>query len=382
MGLGFESAVAESLTFGAGRKHAVDDVQLFQQDGIGFLGAVGGGALALGVGVGFQGLLELVGDADVIHHQPAGLVLEHAVYAGNGLHQVVALHGLVHIHGVTAGRIEAGQPHIPHDHQPERVVDVLEALLEPFLGLLVVDVRLQQGPVRGGAGHHNLDGAFLRIVVVPFRAQGDNLVIQVNRNLPAHGHNHGLAVYGAGAGFKVVHQVFRHLLQARAGADQLLQPAPLALGFLAAANVFVVFNHFLHLIGQLLDLFAVDVQLGQAGFVEDGHGRAVVHRILDVVDGHVIAEHGPGVFVFALDGGAGKADERGIGQGIAHVAGVAELVGAVFLEGGFQAVLAAVGFVRDHHDVVAVVQNRVAGFVVQQGEFLNRGEDDTAGFPL
>src|SRR5690554_1249707 len=345
VGLGFESAVAEPFTFGAGRKHAVDDVQLLQQDGVGFLGTVGGGALALGIGIGFQSLLELVGDADVIHHQPAGFVLEHAVYPGNGLHQVVALHGLVHIHGVTAGRIEAGQPHIPNDHQPERVVDVLEALLEPFLGLLVVDVRLKQGPIRGGTGHYNFDGAFLRVVVVPLRAQGNNLVIQVNRNLPAHGHNHGLAIDGAGAGFKVVHQVFRHLLQSRAGTHQLFQPAPFALGFLAAANVFVVLNHFLHLVRQLLDLLAVDVQLGQAGLVEDGYGRAIVYRILDVVDGHVIAEHGPGVFVFALDGGAGKADERGVGQGIAHVAGIAELVGAVFLEGRFQAVLAAVGFV-------------------------------------
>ena len=59
--------------------------------------------------------LQFVGNADVIHHQAALLVLEHAVHPGDGLHQVVALHGLVHIQGMHAGRVEAGQPHVAHD---------------------------------------------------------------------------------------------------------------------------------------------------------------------------------------------------------------------------------------------------------------------------
>ena len=42
------------------------------------------------VGVGGEGVLQLVGESEVIDDQPAGLVLEYAVHAGDGLHQAVA----------------------------------------------------------------------------------------------------------------------------------------------------------------------------------------------------------------------------------------------------------------------------------------------------
>ena len=105
-------------------------------------------ALALRVGVGAQRVLQLGGDADVIDHQPARLVLEDAVHAGDGLHEVVAVHRLVHIHRVAAGRVEAGEPHVAHDHDLERVVRVLEPPLQPLLLRLGVAVRLQVRPYR------------------------------------------------------------------------------------------------------------------------------------------------------------------------------------------------------------------------------------------
>jgi hypothetical protein len=46
---------------------------------------------------------ELVCDAQVVHHQPARLVLEDAVHPGDGLHQPVPPHRLVDVHGVQAG---------------------------------------------------------------------------------------------------------------------------------------------------------------------------------------------------------------------------------------------------------------------------------------
>jgi hypothetical protein len=70
-------------------------------------------------GVVGDGPLELVGKADVVDHQAAGLVAEHAVHASNRLHEPVAAHGLVDVHGVQAGRVEAGQPHVAHDHDLE-----------------------------------------------------------------------------------------------------------------------------------------------------------------------------------------------------------------------------------------------------------------------
>ncbi len=80
------------------------------------------GAAALGVGR--QRLLQLVGEAEVVDDQPARLVLEDAVHAGDGLHQAVAAHRLVDVHRVQARRVEAGQPHVAHDHDLERVVRV------------------------------------------------------------------------------------------------------------------------------------------------------------------------------------------------------------------------------------------------------------------
>ena len=73
-------------------------------------------ARAAALGVGRQRLLQLVGEAEVVDHQPAGLVLEHAVHPGDGLHQAVPAHRLVDVHRVQARRVEAGQPHVAHDH--------------------------------------------------------------------------------------------------------------------------------------------------------------------------------------------------------------------------------------------------------------------------
>jgi hypothetical protein len=64
----------------------------------------------------FERSFQLIGDSDVIHHQAALLVLEYAVDPGDGLHQVMALHGLVDVQRVNAGSIKAGQPHVTDDY--------------------------------------------------------------------------------------------------------------------------------------------------------------------------------------------------------------------------------------------------------------------------
>ena len=108
--------------------HVAGDLVLLQHHGDGLRGVDARLALAAALGVGRQRLLQLVGQAQVIHHQPAGLVAEDAVHAGDGLHQAVPAHRLVDIHRVQAGRVEAGQPHVAHDDDPERVFAVLEPL--------------------------------------------------------------------------------------------------------------------------------------------------------------------------------------------------------------------------------------------------------------
>ena len=64
----------------------------------------------------------------------------------------MALHRLVGIHRVQAGRVEAGQPHVPHDHNLEGVLGVLELVRQIPPLLLVADVLLPLGAVLGAAG--------------------------------------------------------------------------------------------------------------------------------------------------------------------------------------------------------------------------------------
>ena len=45
-----------------------------------------------------HGFFQRLGNTDIVYNQTTGLTREHAVYAGDGLHQVVTGHGFVHVH--------------------------------------------------------------------------------------------------------------------------------------------------------------------------------------------------------------------------------------------------------------------------------------------
>ena len=107
MGFSFKPAVVKAVAFGSLGEHAVDDIELLQQDGKRLFGTVGRRTLALGIGVGLQCLLQLVGDTYVIHNQPTWLVLKYPVHTGDRLHQVVALHRLIDVQGVAAWGVES-----------------------------------------------------------------------------------------------------------------------------------------------------------------------------------------------------------------------------------------------------------------------------------
>ena len=73
------------------------------------------------------------GDANIVNDQAAFLILEHPVYAGNGLHKVVSMHGLVHIHRGQRRYIKTGQPHIDNNGNLHRVIVILELARQFFL---------------------------------------------------------------------------------------------------------------------------------------------------------------------------------------------------------------------------------------------------------
>ena len=137
-------------------------------------------ALAAVARVALRRFFQLVGQADVIDHQPAvvtAFVFEDAVYPRYRLHQVVPLHGFVEVHGVAAGRIEAGVPHIAHDDHLQRVVRVFEALFQCLFLFAAVEVRLEFGRVARRTSHDDFNRAAVHIVAVPLRTQGDDVVV-------------------------------------------------------------------------------------------------------------------------------------------------------------------------------------------------------------
>ena len=74
-------------------------------------------------------MLQIVRNADVVHHEAARFVLEDPIDPRNRLHQIVVFHGLINVHCCQAGYVKAGEPHIPYDHDSQWVVCFLESLL-------------------------------------------------------------------------------------------------------------------------------------------------------------------------------------------------------------------------------------------------------------
>ncbi len=85
---------------------------------------------ALARAVDRQRLLQRREDVGVVHDHAAVLAGEHPVRARDGLHQRVVPHRLVEIDRRAARRVEAGQPHRADEDQPQRVVGVLELLVQ------------------------------------------------------------------------------------------------------------------------------------------------------------------------------------------------------------------------------------------------------------
>ena len=167
---------------------------------------------------------------------------------------------------------------------------------------------------------------------------------------------------------EVLDQVAGDQLDPILGPDHRFQLRPPGLELLLALD-FLALGRFLELGVDLGPLGLLQRQLGEPALVVDRDRGAVDHRPLDVVDADVVAEHRPRVGVGLLDRRAGEADERGVGQGVAHVPG----------EAVDEVVLAAVGLVGDDDDVAPVRQHGMAVALFFGEELLDRGEHDAAG---
>jgi len=186
-------------------------------------------SLALAFGVGGHGLLEVLCEADIVHNEASGLVVEDTIDPCYGLHEPVVLHGLVEVHCVEAWGIESGEPHVTNDDHLELGFGGLEVGGEVIAAALVTDVLLPFHGIGGGAGHDDLEESFLVVVAVPCRADADDFVVEVHADPSRHADHHGLAVHGVEAFLEVVHEVTGDDLHSLFGAHNGLELCPLGL---------------------------------------------------------------------------------------------------------------------------------------------------------
>ena len=353
------------------------DFQLFQELGIGRLAHVGVAVVLLVPdGVVVHGLLERGGNAHIVHHQAALLIPENAVYAGDGLHQVVSGHGLVHVHGGQGRYVKTGEPHVHHDGDFQRGVVVLEFAGQLLLVGLVADDLPPFLRVVVALGHDHGD------LFRPVRVKLEYALVNLHGDGAGIRHNHGLAREQMGA---VVFVMVQNVIHQRG--DGLVRPqnglhlAQLLFAFFDDVRVGILRHQVIFRVDKPQGVF-VQLQVDDPAFVVDRTGGAVLHCLGHVVDVDIVAEHVPGTAVPGGDGRAGKADVGCVWQAVADDAGRANggphLQLALFILAGDQlfgeAILAPVGLIRHDHDVPALRQG-LSGFL----ELLHGGEDDAVG---
>ena len=316
-------------------------------------------------GIVLHRLLERACDADVIHDQTALLALAHAVDAGDGLHEVMALHRLEHVHGGQAGHVEAGEPHVHDDGDLEGIGIVLEpafhlllvrgaaAHVEPFLRILVRH------------GHHHAD------LVLPFGAQLHDPVVDLHRDRPAVRHDQGLAGQDVGAVVLVmVHDVAAQCVDGLGSVEDGVEAAEVMLGLLHARLVSLVRELLVDRVDTAQRVL-VKMERDHTAFVVDRLGGFVLDGLGHVVHVDVVAEDLAGVAVIRGDRRSGETDIGRVRQRLAHDTGRADRHMTVRIDPFGQAVLAAVSLVHHHHNVAPVAQRLVA-----VRELLHGREDD------
>jgi hypothetical protein len=106
-----------------------------------------GDVLLVFLGVDREGRFEVVGETDVVDEETATFIFGDAVYAGDGLKEVVLAEFFIEIHDLLDRRIEAGEEHVADDEEGDAGV-----LLVVVGGALAVAQELLLGGVEWVCG--------------------------------------------------------------------------------------------------------------------------------------------------------------------------------------------------------------------------------------
>ena len=355
------------------------DAEFFQELGMGRFGHVGISVVGfIPACVIIHRLLQGGSDAHIIHHQPPFLVAEHAVDAGNGLHEVMAAHRLVDIHGRQGGHVKPGQPHIHHNGDFHRAVIILELPGQFIFVALVADDFPPFFRIIISGSHHHF------CLFCPFRAQFQHAPVNFHGDGAGISHNHGLARQQA---FPVMLIVVQNV------ADKGINGVVIAQnGFHLPQLPLAAFNHVRVGVGghelvfviNPLQGFLIQIQFDHPAFIVNRAGGSVLNRLSHVIDVNVVPEHFAGASVFGGDGSSRKADIGGIRQAVADDARRADNSFGNFLAFFIcgnpdlfrQPVLPTVGLIR-HDDDVSAFGKSLMGFL----KLLHGGKENPVGFP-
>lgn len=358
-----ESRVVEAMQLVAADLHLLPP---FQQGRLGDVGVAE--AVAVAVGILLHGALQRLGNADIVNYQSALLARKHTVHAGDGLHQIVAAHGLIDVHRGQRGHVEARQPHVSDDGYLHRVVVVLELAGQLLLVGFVANDLLPVFGVLVRTAHHHLH--FLR----PPGAELQYLAIDLDGDGAGQRHDHRLARQLLSAVvLVVVDNIPCQRVDSGVFAQQHLQPAVLLLGLSDLLLGGALVAEVVKLVVEQLHRVVVEAEVHHAALVIDGARGAVVHGLAHVVDVDVVAEHLLRVPVAVADGRARESDKRSARQGLSHLLAESLLHALALRVPVLIAILRAVGLVAHHDDVAAGGEGRVALLKLLYG-----GEDDAS----
>ena len=237
-----------------------------------------------------QGRTKVSCEADVVHDEPRRLRAEDAVHAGDGLHQAMPLHRLVDVERVQGWSVEAREPHVPHDREPQLVPGVPQALRQGLAACLGPDVGLIGLRVRGVPRHDDLHRPCGVVVRVPFGPGSDDAVVDLDADAPAHADDHGLAVHRLEPGVEVREDVGDHGVEPSLRTHEGLDAGPLALDVFRLA-LGELSGRLVEGLVEVRHRGVVEVDLRDPALVVDRDRRAVLDGLGDVVDVDVVAEH-------------------------------------------------------------------------------------------
>ena len=275
--------------------------------------------LAVSARIVLHSLLQSLRYTNIIHDQTTLFIREHTIDAGNGLHQIMILHGLVDIHRGQTWHIESREPHIHDDGNLHR-----RAVLFEECSILLILLRLNDvSPlffISVGSTCHNVD--FIR----PPWAHLQNLTVYLHGSILIIGYYHGLTrQFILAIRLVVLYDILTQTGDGIRMTEYLLQST-----VILSRPVHLIFRgsflcQLVKLLVKLLQGFLIQIQIDHATLIIYRPCSTISHRLRHIVDIDIVTEYLLGITVSFRNRCACESDKRGMRQRFAHQQGKAFL---------------------------------------------------------